>query len=258
MAKEGSQAREYVESIDLTGTPRGLVTQDAAREATEVFDKAKAQAQVIGSSLFSFAQGVTSETREAISASALLAQLVANKRSSADKEPTKWYAIYQDVLTNIGWVLQDHGWTDYTAKGTAVEVHQKIIEVLTAALGPSAAALAIIKSAVDALAAMAPDTSWLTIFSRESQRAEIARFQIGFVETGEAADVYVSMLACLIQAKTSVTQVLFFKVKDENATFKANSAKVSIDRAALSDLQPTIRAKVRAYQADYVSSIKDI
>lgn len=258
MAKDATQAREYVESIDLTGTPRGLVTQDAAAEATEVFDKAKAQAQVVGSSLFSFAQGVTPETREAISESALLAQLVANKRSSAEREPTEWYAIYQEVLTNVGWVLQDYGWTDYTAKGTAVEVHQKIIEVLTAALGPSAAALAIIKSAVDALAAMAPDTSWLTIFSRESQRAEIARFQIGFVETGEAADVYVSMLACLIQAKSSVTQVLFFKLKAENATFKANSAKVSIDRAALADLQPSIRAKVRAYQVDYVSSIKDI
>jgi len=258
VAKDATQAREYVESIDLTGTPRGLVTQDAAAEATEVFDKAKAQAQVVGSSLFSFAQGVTPETREAISESALLAQLVANKRSSAEREPTEWYAIYQEVLTNVGWVLQDYGWTDYTAKGTAVEVHQKIIEVLTAALGPSAAALAIIKSAVDALAAMAPDTSWLTIFSRESQRAEIARFQIGFVETGEAADVYVSMLACLIQAKSSVTQVLFFKLKAENATFKANSAKVSIDRAALADLQPSIRAKVRASQVDYVSSIKDI
>jgi hypothetical protein len=258
MTQDARQAREYVEAIDLTGTPRGLLAQDAAGEASEVFEKAKAQAQVVGSSLFSFAQGVTAETREAISDSALLAQLVANKRSSADKEPTEWYAIYQDVLTNVGWVLQDYGWTDYTAKGTAVEVHQKIIEVLTAALGPSAAALAIIKSAIDALAAMTPDTSWLTIFSRESQRAEIARFQIGFVETGEAADVFVSMLACLIQAKSSVTQVLFFKFKAENATFKANSAKVSIDRASLTDLQPSIEAKVRAYQKDYVSSIKDI
>jgi hypothetical protein len=258
MAKDGSRAREYVESIDLTGTPRALVPQDAAAAATDVFDEAKAQARVVGSSLFSFAQGVTAETREAISQSALLAQLVANKRSSADKEPTQWYATYQDVLANIGWVLQDHGWTDYTARGTAVEVHGRIIEVLTAALGPSAAALTIIKSAVDALAAMAPSTSWLRIFSRESQRAEIARFQIGFVETGEAADVYVSMLACLIQARTSVTQVLFFRVKDENATFKANSAKVSIDRAALTEIEPTVRAKVRAYQLDYVSSIRDI
>jgi hypothetical protein len=253
-----SRAREYVESIDLSGTPRWPAAQDATAEVSEVFDQAKNQAQVVGSSLFSFAQGVTPETREAISDSALLAQLVANKRSSATDEPTGWYAVYQDVLTNIGWVLQDSGWNDYTAKGAAVDVHQKIIEVLTAALGPSAAALIIIKSAVDALATMSPNTSWLTIFSRESQRAEIARFQVGLVETGETADVYVSMLACLIQAKNTVTQVLFFKYKSENATFKAASARVSIDRASLAHLQPSIRAKVRAYQDDYVSKIKDI
>jgi hypothetical protein len=258
MAGNGSKARGYVKSIDLRGTPRYLVRQSAAMEPSEVFDAAKAQAQVVGSSLLSFAQGVTPDTREAISQSALFAQLIANKRSSAQQQPTEWYGIYQEVLTNIGWVLQDSGWTDYTAKGTAVEVHQKIIEVLTAALGPSAAALAIIKSAVDALAAMTPETSWLTIFSRESQRAEIGRFQVGLVESGEADDVYVSMLACLIQAKNSVTQILFFKFKDQNAMFKANSAKVSINRKSLADLEPEIRAKVRAYQLDYVSSIKDI
>ncbi len=258
MAQTASSAKDFVRSVDLSGTPRGILAQDAATEASEVFDAAKSQAQVVGSTLFSFAQGVTPETREAISDSALLAQLVANKRFAADKAPTEWYTAYTEVLQDIGWVVQSAGWNDYTAKGSAMEVHQKIIEVLTVALGPSATALAIIKSAIDTLQAMTPDSSWLTIFSRESQKAKIARFQVGLVETGDAADVFVMMLACLIEAKKSVTQVLFFKFKAEQAAFKANSAKVSINRAALTDLGPAIRTKVRAYQADYLSSIKDI
>jgi hypothetical protein len=253
-----SQAREYVEAIDLSGTPRGLLGMDAATEAGEVFDEARTQAQVVGSGLFSFAQGVTPEVREAISNSALLAQLVANKRFSADKEPTEWYREYQDVLQNVGWVLQDSGWVDYTTQGTAVEVHQKIIEVLSVALGPAPAALAIVKSAVDVLQAMTPDSPWLTIFSRESQKANIARFQVGLAETGEAADIYVSLLACLIQARTSVTQVLVFKFRSGHASFRANSSKVSINRDVLGHALPAIRSKVLAYQADYVSSIKDI
>ncbi len=258
MAQDTSRAREFVQSIDLTGTPRWPLAQDAASEASEVFDTARSQAQVVGSGLFSFAQGVTAETREAISSSALLAQLVANKRSSATETPTEWYTIYQDVLQNVGWIVQERGWNDYTTDGVAMEVHQKIIEVLTAALGPSIAAMTLIKSAVDALKAMAPDSSWLTIFNRESQRAEIGRFQIGLAEIGEEADVYVSMLACLIEARSSITQVLFFKFRAEQAAFKANSAKLSIDRSSLMEIQPAIRAKIRAYQADYVSSIKDI
>jgi len=258
MLEDSNKAAEFVRSIDLSGTPRGLLAQDAATEASEIFVMAKSQAQVVGSGLFSFAQGVTPGTREAISNSALLAQLVANKRVSAEQAPTEWYAAYQDVLQNIGWVLQDRGWADCTAEGTAVEVHQKVIEVLQVALGPSAAALSIIRSAIDVLQAMTPGTSWFTIFNRESQHARIARFQIGLVETGETADVFVSMLACLIEARASVTQVLVFKFRNENASFKANSAKVSINSTALQELLPAIRTKVRAYQADYVSSIKDI
>jgi hypothetical protein len=162
------------------------------------------------------------------------------------------------VLQNIGWVMQARAWNDYTTEGTGAEVHQKVIEVLTVALGPSAAATAIVKSAIDALAAMQPGSSWITIFSREVQHATISRFQVGLVETGENDDVFVSLLACLIKAQKSITQVLFFKYRHEQASFAASSSKVSINRAALTDLQPDIRKKVRAYQRDYLSSIADL
>lgn len=251
-------ARDYVKAIDLSGTPRSLVQQDAASETGEVFDAAKTQAQVVGSTLFSFAKGVTADVREAISDSALLAQLVANKHASSTNAPMDWYAKYVEVLQNVGWVMQANQWSDYTARGTGAEVHEKIVEVLTVALGPSAAATAIIKSAIGALAAMKSGSSWFTIFSRESQHASIARFQVGLVEVDEQADVFVSLLACLIRAKKTVTQVLFFKYRQELATFEANSTKVSINRPSLTDVGPAIRSKVRAYQNDYLSSIADL
>jgi hypothetical protein len=252
------RATEFVKAIDLTGTPRTIVSQAAATEAGEIFDKEKVQAQVVGSGLFSFAEGVDSTVREAISDSALLAQLVANKRASAATAPLEWFKAYSDVLQNVGWTLQEGGWTDYSAKGNALEVHEKILEVMAVALGPAPAALAIITSTVTALKGMNPDSSWLTIFSRESQKAKIARFQIGLVEKQEAGDVFVSLLGCLIEAQNTITQVLFFKFKDAKASFRANSAKVSINHASLADLGPAIRSKVRAYQADYLSSILNL
>jgi hypothetical protein len=258
MPVDPDQAHAFVESVDLTDTPRWLVAQDAAADAGTVFDTAKEQAQVVGSGLFSFAEGVTAEVRDAISNSALLAQLVANKQFSADEAPMEWYGEYVKVLQNVGWVLQDRQWTDYTTEGTAVEVHQKIIEVLSAALGPSMAALNIIRSAIDVLKNMTTGTSWLTIFNRESQHANIARFQVGLVERDENADVYVTLLACLIEARASMTQVLLFKFRDEHASFKANSAKVSINSGVLEHVSPSIQQKVIAYSTDYVSSIKDL
>src|SRR5262249_9410203 len=158
------------------------------------------------------------------------AQLVANKKFDASQQPLEWFKAYSDVLQNVGWTVQEGGWADYTAKGTAVEVHEKILEVMTAVLGPSAAALTVITATINALKGMNPSSSWLTIFSREAQKAKIARFQIGLVEKEEGSDVFVSLLACLIEAKNTITQVLFFKFKNAEASFKADSSKVSINR----------------------------
>ncbi len=253
-----AEARQFISSVDLSGTPRGVVSQNAAIESGEAFDTAKTQAQVVGSGVFSFVQGVTAEVREAISDSALLAQLVANKKVSAEQDPVAWFTAYSDVLQKLGWTLQDGGWADYTADGTAVEVNEKIIEVLTVALGVAPAAIAIITASINALKAMQPDSSWITIFSRESQKAKIGRFQIGFVDREANGDVFVSLLGCLIEAENTITQVLFFKFKQANARFKANSAKISINRASLTELGPAIRTKTRAYQVDYLSSITNL
>jgi hypothetical protein len=231
---------------------------DAATHAAEVFDQAKAQAQVIGSGVFSFAQGVTAEVREAISDSALLAQLVANKKVSAEADPVAWFKAYSNVLGSIGWTIQDSAWADLTVEGTGVEVHEKIIEVMTVALGPSPAALAIIVATVNALKAMKSDSPWLVIFNREAQKARIARFQIGLVEKEGDKDVFVTLLCCLVQANTDIVQILFFKFRQSGASFKGSSAKVSINRSALSDLGPAIRTKTRAYQLDYVSSVLNV
>jgi hypothetical protein len=252
------QARLFLKSIDLSGTPRGILSQSAATEAGAVFEQAKTQAQVVGSALFSFAQGVDIDVREAISDSALLAQLVANKRTSAEKAPIEWFDEYAKVLQNVGWTLQEAAWTDYTATGTAVEVHEKIIEVMAVTLGPAPAALAIVTATVHALRGLKPDSSWMTIFSREAAKAKIARFHIGLVEKDPDGDVFVSLLGCLVEAENSITQVLFFKFKNSKGSFKARNDKVSINRAALIDLGPTIRTKIRAYQADYLSSILNV
>lgn len=258
MPQDPDRAKQYVDNVDLSGTPRGLLSQGATLDEGQVFDKAKEQAQVVGSGMFAFAVGVTPDVREAISDSALLAQLVANKATSAEDEPIKWFNEYSGCLQKLGWTLQEAGWSDYSKSGTAAEVNEQITSVLTAVLGPGAVALTIITATVSALKAMKPDSPWITIFSRESQKAKIARFQVALVEKEEGSDVFVNLLGCLIQAEDNITQVLFFKWRQARASFRANNAKVSINREALKELSPAIRTKTRAYQVDYVSTVFDI
>jgi hypothetical protein len=252
------RAKDFVQTVDISGTPRGIVEMDAEGASQRVFNSTKDQALAVGSGLFAFEKGVDSEVREAISASALLAQLVANKRASKPDQSLDWFNEYSQVLQNVGWTLQSREWNDYSAKGTALEVNEQIITVMTVALGPSAAALAILESTVRALRAMEPDSSWFTIFNRDAQKASIARFHVGLVEIGPENDVFVSLIGCLVEAESEITQVLFFKFRNAHARFRANSHKVSIDRESLKELKGPIRAKIAAYQNDYVSSITDL
>ncbi len=260
MTFDVAKATSYISSIDLRGTPRwgSRVSMDAAVDAQPVFDATKSQAQVVGSGLFSFEQGVDAQVREAISDSALLAQLHANKQIAFEEDPERWFRIYSEVLGYVGWTVQDQAWSDYSADGTQAEVNEKILSLLTVALGASPAALAVITATIEALRGMAPDSPWITLFNREVQRASMARFQVGLVDAKENGDVFVSLVACIINADSAVTQVLFFKWKQAHASFKANAQKVSINRPSLVELGPAIRGKIRAYQADYLSSIKDV
>jgi hypothetical protein len=228
----------------------------AEAEAGEVFDKVKTQAQVVGSGIFSFAQGVTPEVRDAISDAALLAQLHANLKAAPNTE--EWFTAYSDVLQHVGWVVQKSDNAEYSAKGTVFEVHKKMLDVLAIALGPGSAAAAIVIATFEALQKMEPDSSWIRIFGRESQKAHMAHFQIGLVEKEEASDVLVRLLACFIDAENDLTQVLFFKLKKANASFTAKTEEISINRPSIVDLAPVIKNKVRAYQFDYLSTILEV
>jgi len=257
MTFDPTTARNYVKAVDLTGTPRGIAAMGPEEDTGPAFNAAKTQAQVVGSGVFAFERGVTAQVREAISNAALLAQLVASRKVSVEKDPLTWFNAYEGVLQNIGWTLQEGSWVDYTTIGTSAQVHEKILEVAIAALAPTVAALAIITASVNALKGMDPKSQWLTIFDRESQKAKIARFQIGFVNVDAQGDIFVSLLLCLIEAQSNLTQVLFFKFKDARATFRANSAKVSVNKASITDLADAIRTKTSAYQHDYLSNILD-
>lgn len=254
MSLNQEQRRRFIAETELPPRPRATVSQDAETAQT-IFDTTKTQATVVGSDVVSFVAGVEDVIRAAISDSALLAQLAATKKVPDATDVYGWYAAYFEVLKNLGWVVQDNGFTEYSESGDGFEVHEKIIEFATALLGPGATALLVITATLNALKGMKSDDGWLTIFDRETQHAKAARFQISLVEPSAGGMALVSMIAFGIAADKTITQVLFFKVKKTDAELRYNSAKLSINEAALTDLGPDIRKKVRDYQSKYIADL---
>lgn len=256
MNSELSTARDFVRQLELPDRPTEVVAMSAEDAAGQVFEEAKDQAKLVGSEVMSFMSGVEADLRAAIADSALLAQLAAGKKVPNGEDVFGWYDSYFDILRNLGWLVQDSGFSEVSESGSGFEVHEKIMLLAAVLLGPAPAALAIVKATLDGLKAMQPDSELITIFNRETLHAEAARFQVSVVQPATGGDAVVSMIAFGISADKQVTQVLFFKIKKSRATLRSNSAKLSIGREALLDLAPDIGRRVRAFQRSFIAEIE--
>jgi hypothetical protein len=250
-------ARRFVEDVELPPIAR---SRDAAPPGTAdlALDAAKSQAVVVGSDVVSFVEGVTAPRREAIINSSLLAQLAAKKRVGDATRVMEWYEAYFDVLTNIGWVVQDRGFAEYQEQGTNFEAHKAVMTVAATVLGGAPTALAVVKSTLDALKSMNEGSPWIAIFNRESRTAHSARFQISLAEQDPGGQFFVTLMAFSLQARSTLTQVLFFKAKKEDVTLRHSSGRVTINTAVLDGVSDAIKEKLVAAARDYVSALPEL
>jgi hypothetical protein len=246
--------------IANAAVPRPKIMRGGAPTPTVALnlETGKNQAAVVGSEITSFVTGVSAERREGIINSSLLAQLVAKKKVPDPTKIYEWYDAYFDVLTNIGWVVQDKSFAEYDENSENFEAHEAILAVATTLLGAGTTALAVVASALEALKKMDRDGPWITIFSRESQHARSARFQISLAEQDANGRFLVSLMAFGLEARSSITQVLFFKVRDNGATLRHYAGKVTINTLVLDGVRDAIKAKLSGQASDYVKALPDL
>jgi len=200
---------------------------------------------------------VTAERRQAIVNSSLLAQLVAKKKVGDSSKVYDWYDAYFDVLANIGWVVQDRNFAEYREAARDFDAHKAMISVATALLGAAPAALALVKTTLEALQSMGADTPWMTLFDRESRQAKTARFQISLAEQETDGQFFVTLMAFGLEAKASVTQVLFFRTRASEATLRHYSGRVTINTQVLDSVKDAIATKLAGHAADFVRKLPD-
>jgi hypothetical protein len=249
-------AQSFVESVELPAPPATSI--GVAKDPFD-YDAAKAQAAVVGADLVAFVAGVTPEDREDIVNASLLAQLVAKKKVASPTSLdgwTRWYDAYFDVLSRIGFAIQDKGFSVYSEKSDDFQAHEAILEVATALLGNAPGALAAITSTLKALQKMAPNESWIRLFNRESQSANTARFQTTLVGLDADGKLFVSLVAFGLEATTKVTQVLFFKFKANTVKLQEHSGKVSINRDVLAGVRDQVAQKLGAVANEYVRGLE--
>jgi hypothetical protein len=99
---------------------------------------------------------------------------------------------------------------------------------------------------------------WITIFNRESVHAKTARFQVSLAQQDADGEFFVDVLAFGLDAKSKVTQVLFFKAKKKEATLKHLTGRVTINANVLDGVKDAVKAKIVAHAANFISQLPDL
>ena len=214
------------------------------------------QVVTVGSQISEFAKSVPEGMRVHIDNSFLLAQLAANFEIDENGGGTmEWYDKYIEVLEHAGWVTESRGDTMRKIKGAALKVHKEIIPVLTAALGPAAAAASVVVKVLEGLEAMNKGQPWITLFDRESQRATANQFQISYVEVDADQIPRLTLASFELNASRSVTQVLFFKFSDSSAKLAHFEAKLSINQTVFDAGKGIIAERLASRTAGYLTDV---
>ncbi len=251
-------ARAFVASVDLSDLAQHGTRFFDAPPASFTPDAGKDQAAIVGSGILCYARGVSAERRSAVNDSALLAQLIANKTVPDASDIPAWYDAYFGVLTSVGWVFRERGFSRYDASSDNADVHDAILSIAAGLLGGAAAsAYQVIRVTLDTLKSLSDSSPWLTLFARESQYAHAARFQVSVVAQDDGEFV-ASLMAFELDASVELSQVLFFKFKSERTTLQQYSGTVAIDDAVLASVSADIAAKIAAFTTGYVKGLPDL
>ena len=249
-------SRSFVETVKLVPAPPGPRRARALGDTPPVELKgAEAQSLVVGSGLIIAAENVPEQTREDLVNCTLFAQLAASGTVSDQTNVPQWYGAYFRTLTALGWAQSDTQFEEHTFGSQNAEAHQAVMEVVAVLLGPQAAALAVVMAAIDALQSMNENRPWITLFDRESKTGRSARFQVATAHVAAGGLLQTALVGFDLKARSTLTQVLFFKFKSSSASLKYAAGRATIYEAALADQRAAIAQRLAAYRAAYVGHV---
>ena len=216
----------------------------------------EAQSLVVGSGLIVAAKGVPVQARQDIINCMLFAQLAASGEVDDPSKVTDWYDAYFRALTVLGWAQSDTNFEDYEFRSMNAEAHRAILKVIAGLMGPQAAAIVVVKLAIDALQSMNENSPWITLFDNQSKVGKSARFQVAAAQIEADGQLQVALCAFNLKARSTFTQVLFFRFQTSSTRLKYAAGKATIYEAALKEQRTAVAERLAAYRAEYIGQVK--
>ncbi|MCV7226601.1 aminopeptidase P family N-terminal domain-containing protein [Mycolicibacterium komossense] len=205
---------EFVEGNVAIHTAQEIQTPD---EIASPLTDGKKQASVVASNLVTFADTTPVAVRNDVGHWTLFAQLAASNAVPNRDEVREWMDFYIKVLTTTGWEVAGDIVNETTEEVVGSTVHEKILALAVAALGPIPSAVNMVALALNALQGMNRNSPWIRLFNRRAEDARSCGLQIADCEADDAGAVTLRGVEFLVEAHQRLTQFLFFRFASGDA-----------------------------------------
>ncbi|MET8763357.1 hypothetical protein [Lentzea sp. NPDC004782] len=246
----------YIRRLDIGAHPTAL--RAGLGDGDPVPEKGPAAAIDKGS-LVSFTRDVSGQHRSDALNSCLLAQLNSDKLFNRfdPGQLMDWYRNYTNVLSNIGWVIQDFEFEHYQASGSTMSVSSAVFEILSAVL--SGNDLKLVSAALNSLAKLEKSNSpWYQVWDSSSHDQANSNFQLSHCnDNGDKANTLeMTLSGYSLRTKSSATRFLWVDYESSSTDLMFSSQACTLDEDIYSQVRKEIIKKLGKNATTFVANLE--
>jgi len=243
--------KKFIQNLELSEGDSSLKFKPIVKKGADVLEALEGNEGIMNfKSLNSFVAGVSKRRQEDVLNSTLLAQRVATKAFPGDEEVVNWYKKYFEVLTNIGWVIENKDFASFKSKSNRFEIENAIFEILSAALTGNQ--LAVLKTTIKAFKSLGDSDKRFLAFEKNTHSLKKGSFQLG-IATDENDTISISASAFIIKTNKTITKILFFNLDRGSTELSYNISKATLNDDVYGQARDLIKEKlgdIRSFVAD--------
>jgi hypothetical protein len=242
----------FVEQLRFEPTAERLAADLATTPPSIV--ETRPSGAVDAGSVVSFVTGLSTQHKEDVLDSTLLAQLVATHEHPKEEEIEAWYRRYREVLEHIGWTISEKSFDRYEAGGSAFTVDKVVIEVLAAVATGNEVAMAT--AALEALKKLSDESNQMKIWESTSHRAESGNFQIGAAQENDGV-VAMALGAFYFHTKQTTTHFLWTSWSSTEIELWKAGQVVTLNEQVYEHVRATVVQKLGSSAATFVEELPE-
>jgi hypothetical protein len=216
-------------------------------------DIADVEALTVGGGLVSFVSGISSQHKEDVLNSTLLAQLAANAKFNKEEEPRKWYGKYNEVLNNVGWNYPAFNFKKDEVSGASFTLDKKVLQALTAIADPKE--IINVERMMDSLNEDPKNENAVELFDTVGMVGRQGVFQV-FPCADDDGNVVMLSSCMQFSASEHVTRFLWFKWKSKTVELWQSAQKCVLSENVYAQVRKDIVTKLGDRATKYVINIE--